>query len=179
MRIDAGGKQCPIPVIMAKNEPDQKIVVMTFSLNYSDFSMLLDFPLFIKNIFDFYAPPTITEFVYDVNDSISLDSRSESLSVMGPSTETEFTEFPGSLTLTKPGVYTVSQTPISGEEVIENFYVQVPTSESNVAETDTVLLNPYFVEVEDNVDQDLLLYFALALVALLFIEWWLQSREHF
>lgn len=167
------------PVIMAKNEPNQKIVVMTFSLNYSDFSMLLDFPLFIKNIFDFYAPPTITEFVYDVNDSISLDSRSESLSVMGPSTETEFTEFPGSLTLTKPGVYTVSQTPISGEEVIENFYVQVPTSESNVAETDTVLLNPYFVEVEDNVDQDLLLYFALALVALLFVEWWLQSREHF
>jgi hypothetical protein len=48
-----------------------------------------------------------------------------------------------------------------------------------VAETDTVLLNPYFVEVEDNVDQDLLLYVALALVALLFVEWWLQSREHF
>ena len=36
-----------------------------------------------------------------------------------------------------------------------------------------------FAQEEEKADIDLLLYFALALVALLFVEWWLQSREQF
>ena len=40
----------------------------------------------------------------------------------------------------------------------------------------TTILNEY---QEEQADFDLLLYFALTLVALLFAEWWLQSREQF
>ena len=37
----------------------------------------------------------------------------------------------------------------------------------------------YAEKIDESFDYDLLLYFALALVALLFVEWWLQSREYF
>ena len=170
----------PAPVVMAKNEPDQKIVVMSFSLNYSNFSMLLDFPLFMYNIFQYYSPATLTDYVFEVNDEVSLNSRSEMLVVTDKDeNETEITTFPGTLTLTTPGLYTVTQTPIDGEKVTEYFFVKMPESECNIAEEIDTLSNPYYAEVEEKADLDLLLYFALSLVALLFVEWWLQTREQF
>ena len=167
------------PVVMAKNEPDQKILVMTFSLNFSDFSMLLEFPLFLSNALNYYIPATMTEYVFNVNESVKLNSRSEKLSVVGPMTNIEMTKFPGTVDLKKPGVYTVTQVPISGNKVVENFYVRIPAAESNTAAVEDVLTNPYFYEANENEDLDLLFYFAMALVILLFMEWWLQSRKQF
>ena len=88
-------------------------------------------------------------------------------------------DFPGSVSFKTPGCYTISQTPISGVETTEKFFVKMPEAECNIAEIADELVNPYFAVVEDEADFDLLLYFALALVALLFAEWWLQSREQF
>ena len=167
------------PVVMAKNEPTQKILVMTFSLNYSDFPMLLEFPLLLSNAFNYYIPSTMEEHVFNVNESIALNSRSEQLNVMGPKTEVVMTEFPGTVDLKTPGVYTVTQMPISGKEVVENFYVRIPAGESNTAAVEDALTNPYFYEEEGIGDRDLVFYFALALIALLFIEWWLQLRKQF
>lgn len=175
----SGGERLA-PVVMAKNEPDQKIVVMSFSLNYSNFAMLLDFPLFMYNIFQYYSPSTLTEYVFEVNDEVSLNSRSEMLVVTDQEdNETEISTFPGTLTLKTPGLYAVSQTPIDGEKVTEYFFVKMPESECNIAEEIDTLDNPYFAAVEEKADIDLLLYFALSLVVLLFAEWWLQSREQF
>ena len=58
MSVMNGSQECP--VVMAKNEFDQKIAIISFSLNYSNFSMLLDFPLFMYNLFEFYSPSTMT-----------------------------------------------------------------------------------------------------------------------
>ena len=86
-------------------------------------------------------------------------------------------EFPASVKLVTPGIYTLSQTIISGEDVVENFYVKVPAEESHINLVEDVLTNPYFM-IDDQVDDlDLLLYFAIALVTLLFAEWWLKTRE--
>ncbi len=167
------------PVFMVKNEPFQKIAVMSFSLNYSNLPVILEFPLLMYNLIEYYVPSTVTEYVFDINETVELNSRSDELSVVGPGTDLEFIEFPGVVHLTTPGVYTVTQTPISGEEIVENFYVKIPAEESNINSQEDVLLNPYFVEKEEIEDKDLLLYFAIALVALLFIEWWLQTREQF
>ena len=167
------------PIVMAKNEPDQKILVMTFSLNYSDFSMLLEFPLFLSNALNFYIPATMSEYVYDVNTSIKLNARSDKLNIDGPMTSIEMTKFPGTVDLQKPGVYTVTQVPISGNTVVENFYVRIPVAESNTAAVEDTLTNPYFYESTENDDLDLLFYFAMALVALLFLEWGLQARKQF
>ena len=86
-------------------------------------------------------------------------------------------EFPHTLALTEPGVYTVTQDLISGETVIESFYVKVASEESNITLVKDELENPYFYVEPESGNLDLLLYLAMALVAFLFIEWWLKSRE--
>ena len=172
----------PLPLFepLRMAEPDQKIVAMSFSLNYSNFSMLLEFPLFMYNVLEYYIPSTLTETVYEVNETVSLNSRSEFLLLTDPNnTETELRTFPDSILLKTPGLYKVSQTPISGEEVSEYFFVKLPAAESNINTSEDTLSNPFFVEREEIENQDLLLYFALALIALLFAEWWLQSKEQF
>ena len=131
------------------------------------------------NFIEYYVPSTVTQYVFDVNESINLGARSEELNVVGNGVDTVITEFPSDLLLVKPGVYTVSQTPISGEDIIENFYVKIPASESNIQGREDVLVNPYlFTDPVEN-NTDLILYFAIALVALLFCEWWLNVREQY
>jgi hypothetical protein len=69
---------------------------------------------------------------------------------------------------------------MSGKElIIENFYVRIPTEESNITrQVDSLPVTD--VEVETRVEfEDLLFYFAIALVALLFIEWLLQMKKNF
>ena len=167
------------PIMIVKNDPDQKIAVMSFSLNFTNLPLMLEFPLMMYNLIEYYIPSTVTEYVFDVNQSIDLGARSEELNVVGNGVDTTITEFPSNLLLVKPGVYTVSQTPISGEEVIENFYVKIPAYESNIMGREDVLTNPYLFTdpVQDNTD--LILYFAIALVVLLFCEWWLNIREQY
>ncbi|MBE6978276.1 MAG: VWA domain-containing protein [Ruminococcaceae bacterium] len=167
------------PVLIVKNEPEQKIAVLSFSLNYSNLPLMLEFPQMMYNLIEHYIPSTVTEYVFDVNESIDLGARSEELNVVGNGVDTTITEFPSNLLLVKPGVYTVSQTPISGVDIIENFYVKIPASESNIQGREDTLVNPYLYTdpVEDITD--LILYFAIALVVLLFCEWWLNIREQY
>ena len=167
------------PVMIVKNEPEQKIAVLSFSLNYSNLPLMLEFPQMMYNLIEHYIPSTVTEYVFDVNETIDLGARSEELNVVGNGVDTTITEFPSNLLLVKPGVYTVSQTPISGVDIIENFYVKIPASESNIQGREDALVNPYLYTdpVEDNTD--LILYFAIALVVLLFCEWWLNIREQY
>ena len=86
----------------------------------------------------------------------------------------------GSVTVNRPGTYTVTQTPLSGDELlIENFYVRIPEEQSNLTrQVDALPLAD--VEVETRIEfEDLMFYFAIALVALLFIEWMLQIKKNF
>jgi len=167
------------PVVIVKNDPDQKIAVMSFSLNYSNLAVMLEFPMMMYNFIEYFVPSTVTEYVFDVNESIDLGARSEELYVVGNGVDTTITEFPSNLLLVKPGVYTVSQTPISGVDVIENFYVKIPASESNINTQKDELAKPYFYTAPAESNTDLILYFAIALVALLFAEWWLHTREQY
>ena len=172
-----GGNDGEDPLLLVKNEAHSKMVVMPFSLNYSNFSMLLEFPLMVYNIIEYFAPSTITEYVFDINESLTLKARGETLELVGQGMELVMEEVPASVKLVTPGIYTLSQTIISGEDVVENFYVKVPAEESHINLVEDVLTNPYFM-IDDQVDDlDLLLYFAIALVTLLFAEWWLKTRE--
>ena len=165
------------PVVMVKDDPESKVVVMTFSMNYSNLAVKAEFPLLMYNIMNHFAPQTLDGFVFDVNETVVLNSRSDTLSIVGPNVSTEAEEFPLSMKLINTGIYTATQELLSGDSLIENFYVKLPASESNINLTVDTLTNPYFYQENDVSDIDLLLYFAIALVALLFIEWWLKSRE--
>jgi len=165
------------PLLLVKDDVDQKIVLMPFSVHYSNLVALPEFPLLLNNIINHFFKPTIEEFVYEPGDTVSLNARAETLDVIGPETELTFDELPAELSVSLPGIYTLTQVPISGMTVIENFFVKIPESESNIIMVEETLTNPYFFEEEQNSSVDLLFYFALAVVVLLFLEWWLKSRE--
>ena len=165
------------PLVMLKEDVDQTIIVMPFSLHYSNIALQPDFPLLMKNVVSYFFPVTLEEYVYDVNQNVTLNARGDTLNVVGPEVELELEAFPYDLKVTQPGTYTLTQTAMSGDLVIENFFVKIPAAESNIFAEEGVLTNPYFFEEKESVDVDLLFYFALAVVSLLFIEWWLKSRE--
>ncbi len=172
----------PMLLVKNKEEADQKVVVLPFSLNYSNLPVVLDFPLMMYNIVEYYLPSTITNYVYDVNESIELNARGEELTIQNAQgMNAVLTEFPNVIELTTPGVYEVTQTNLAGDLISESFYVKIPDEESNTNPVFDTLENPYFmvVEKEEVQNKDILLYFAIALVALLFAEWWLHTREQY
>ena len=170
-------RQGEYPMLLVKNEIDAKIVVLPFSLHYSNLILTPEFPMLMLNMMNYFFPTTTDRFVFEAGETVELNSRGHALEVTGPGLELTLKEFPGELTVKKPGTYTLIQYPISGKPVVESVYVKIPAAESNIRSTEGVLENPYFYSDSDAMNIDLLFYFALTMVALLFIEWWLKSRE--
>jgi hypothetical protein len=166
------------PIALIRNESACKIMVFTFSLHFSNLAMTPEFPVIMRNAVEQFIPTTFEKDVYNVYDKVDLNSRSPMLNVSGPTMAEIFEEFPASIYANDPGLYTVSQTPISGIQVVENFFVTMPDEQSNIDPLEDRLTNPYYPPVEANPDMDMVFYFALALVLLGFAEWWLKSRDH-
>ena len=166
------------PLLLLKDDIDQKIMVLPFSLHYSNLALTMEFPLLLRNMVNHFFPVMLEDYVYQINDTVTVNARTNLLEVDGPGgTQLEFESFPAQWVVTAPGTYTMTLNAFSGTPVIESVYVQIPASESNINSTEDVLVNPYFFTTDDVEIADLLFYLALALVALLFIEWWLKSRE--
>lgn len=165
------------PAFLIKNEVNSKIAVLSFSLNYSDFPMLFEFPIVMFNFFNYYFPATVSSNLLQVGDTLELNMRGKDMKVTYPGGEIVPDSYPAKVQLSVPGLYTVTQEVISGESVSNNVYVKIAASESNVKREYDTLTKPYVPKDDKTEDLDLLIYFASALVALLFIEWWLQSRD--
>lgn len=169
------------PVFFVKNEASTKIGVMTFSLNTSTLNAAFQFPVIIANFIDYYFPVTLESNAYDVYDSVELNARGNNLKVFDSyNKEWEPTDaLSASFVAYEPGTYTVMQDLISGETQSEKFYVRIASSQSNIVNTEDVLTNPNVIKQDKFTYDDLLVYLAAAVVALLFIEWILQSRAGF
>ena len=166
------------PVLLVKETEEEKVVLMSFSVNRSDISLLVDFPILFYNMFEYFIPSTLTEYSFDVQDEIKLNARSKSLKVESINGFTQTLEsFPSKLMLTVPGSYTVKQTPMSGMEVSESFFVRIPESESNIARVEESMHELIVPKKNSTANLDLLIYFAAALVALLFLERFLHNQE--
>lgn len=165
------------PLMLLREEESSKILVLPFSMHYSNLALTLDFPILLYNMLGHYFPTTLEEYVYEVNDPIKVNARSNLLEIEGPGTQKDFSEFPAEWVAHMPGTYTLMQNPFSGDFVIESIYVKIPAEESNINLTEDVLDTPYFYTEADSEAMDLLFYLALAAVLLLFFEWWLKSRE--
>ena len=168
------------PVILAKDEPEAKVVVWAFDLNYSNLCAMPDFSFLMYNMFNHYIPTTIPSNAFEIGDTVELNARGSDLKVVGNGIDYAMEGKTGSITVTRPGTYTVTQMPMSGEELlIENFYVRIPQEQSNLTRQVDALPSSD-VEVETRIEfEDLLFYFAIALVSLLFIEWALQIKKNF
>ncbi|MDE7108046.1 MAG: hypothetical protein K2O39_06955, partial [Clostridiales bacterium] len=166
------------PVFICKNTADEKIAVMTFSTAYSDIAVSFEFPTLIYNMFEYFIPSTFTQYIFDVNDQITFKARGTELELSSGGVTETIKEFPKNYSLTRVGSYTTSQTIFGVKNAItENFFVKIPAEESNIGLVVDLMPGSVVKPVPAMSFDDLLVYFAAALVALLFVEWWLQSRS--
>ena len=166
------------PVILAKNEPEAKVVVWAFDLNFSNLIAIPDFSFMMYNMFNYYIPTTMSSSAFEIGDTVKLTCRGSELKVSGNGEERAFEGMTGELVVSRPGTYTVTQKPMKGEElIIENFFVRIPNVESNITKQVDELP---MIDVDRQVEiefEDLLFYFAIGLVTLMFAEWYLQSKK--
>lgn len=162
------------PVLMVKDDEDAKIIVAPFSLHMSNLPIRKEMFTLMYNLFEHFIPATVEGNAFEVNESIVLHSRGDAIEINGIET---ITEFPATLKLSLPGTYTLTQKTFFDKEVVENIFVRMPASESNIKVKKDVLSNPYPYLTDNDFYRDLAVYVAAALVALLFIEWLLQARE--
>ena len=76
-----------------------------------------------------------------------------------------------------PGTYTLKQTVFSGETITEKIFVKIPNKESNLSNEGEKLTDLYSYERIGDYFKDLLLLFAIALTALVFVEWLIRSHD--
>ena len=166
------------PTLLLRDDEKAKIAVMAFSMHYSNIAISKDFPILMYNLFEHFFPATVKGNAFEVNENVALNARGEELFVtLGDKLVQTFTEFPTVLQVSTPGTYELTQTTFSGKNVTESIYVKIPAIESNIWYKAEGIDNPYAERNEEDFFKDLMVYIAAALVALLFIEWWLQSRE--
>ena len=165
------------PVFLVRNEETAKTAVFTFRLGMSTLSVAPEFPLLVYNLFEYYLPATVGKNVFAVGEEINVNARGPVLTVAGPGVREDLDEFPAKLEFSQPGTYTLSQTLISDETVTDYIYVRIPAEQSNICRVEHVLEAPYAEKNDGLLDTDLMIWFAVALVALIVAEWVLQARE--
>ena len=167
-----------LPALLVKAEEGERVVVMPFSLHYSNLAILKDFPLLMYNMFEYFFPITVSGSSFEVNENISLNARGNELYVSFGDDNTEmYNQFPCTLKLNMPGTYVLTQTTFAGKDVTESIYVKIPEKESNIWGVEEALSDPYTNLEQEDFFKDLLLYVAIALVTLLFAEWWLKGQD--
>lgn len=169
------------PVMIAQDSGPEKVVIMPFSLHYSNLPILKEFPLVMNNIFNYYFPLAVGSKQVDANKEIVVNGRGEALEVVRVEGDIQygyFEQFPQKIKLDIPGSYLIDQATYYGHTLSEYVFVRVPESESNIFTLEETLNNPF---KEKNISEyygDLMLYFAIALVSLVFIEWLLQCKAN-
>lgn len=167
-----------MPVVGCCNRDDKKIAVMGFSLNKSNIVREYDFMLFLSNLFGYYFPNTVEKYSFEVGEEITVNARGPKVGIKG--TDTVFDKFPATIpaftysqtvTLTQDSYYDENYPDIS-------IYVRLPAEESNIWRVEDELSDPFAEIVQEVETQNLIIWFAAALTALLLAEWWLQSREN-
>lgn len=165
------------PMLLVKKDETSRVAVMCFSLHYSNLPLLVEFPLMMYNMFEYFLPSTVNGNAFETQEPISVNSRGTTLTVTGYETDLTLDTFPSELKLNTPGSYTLSQTTFADKVVSETIYVRAPRAESNIFAEDGALDSPYYEIDETDYYSDLLLYLAATLVALILIEWYLQHKD--
>ncbi len=164
-------------VFVAKNTEDSKVAVLSLDLNYSNLSLLYEFPVMMSNLFDYFLPSTVSETVYDVAQTIEVDGRGHSLEISGDGYSLSVKDTPYAVSLSSPGSYTISQKLLSGKTAETKLFVKVPASESDFSAVKDMIPGLFSLEKKGFSYEDLLLYLSLALVVLFIAERILYSRE--
>ncbi len=166
-------------MVLAKDSDTEKVVVINCAINYSLFNVQYDFTLFMLNVFTHFSPATMERSIYEVGETISFTPRGMNFTVQNDMGDEQAISEEMTLKLTDPGLYLAMQETLRIDEnriAMENFFVKIPAIESNISKEVLALPRISIQEALEDTFEDLLVYFASALVALLFVEWFLHSR---
>ena len=166
------------PVMLVKNTGSQKVIVMPFSINMSNF-YARELMTFIYNMVNYFMPYTLEGYDYTIGESAAVDCKGVSISVRSESGVTStLSRFPTQYTFTDIGTYTfTTRFGLEKDNEIRKVYVHMPSTESslfNMSEIRILLNNE---EITDEMGTDIFLYFAIAILVLLAVEWFLQFKE--
>ena len=174
------------PALLFKDDPAFKVAVLTFSLHFSNLPLRSEFPLLMDNVFNYVFKPATDKYSYEVNEKVRLDCTGDSLTVTGANVEVKYSTFPNEYKVTMIGAYTITQ-PVSflGNDedgkvktFVDTIFVHVNEGELNIFAVYDDLFDPFGSRVPIDYHKDLLLYLAIALVAILFIEWILKITDN-
>ena len=166
------------PVMLVKNTGSQKVVVMPFSINMSNFYGR-ELMTFMYNLVNYFMPYTLTDYDYTIGESAAVDCKGVSVSVRSErGTTSTISRFPTKYTFSEIGTYTfTTRFELEKDNEIRKVYVHMPSSESslfNMSEFRILMNNE---EVTGEMGTDIFLYFAIAMLVLLAVEWCLQFKE--
>ncbi len=164
--------------------------VLAFPLEYSNLGVTYNMPLLAHNMFKFSVNRIVSEHFYQVGETISLHAKSNTAKVELVHNGNKDVFAVDALRagvkykLETAGVYTVITTDNSGNETTLSFIARIADSESNFAIKYNISLGEKIGEegVSQKVsrnNKDISIYFAIALLALLVIEWGVQYREQY
>ena len=72
-----------VPMLSVKDVESSKVVLMSFSLHYSNLPILLEFPMLVKNTFDYFFPATVSGNAFSVGEKVEVNSMGQKLSISG------------------------------------------------------------------------------------------------
>lgn len=168
------------PVLLLNDGEYEKVIVALFDIEWSNTALTIYWAYFMKNIIETYLPPTTIGNAFEVGQEITVKARGNSVTVSQNSGANErvLTGFPATLRLDTPDTYRLSQINYFSNEVPDYYiFVKIPSAESNISADGITLKAIYRETARDNAYDDLLVYFAAAMLALLFTEWFLQTQE--
>ena len=168
------------PILFINDGEYEKVIVALFDLEWSNIGLTVDWTYFIQNIFQIYMPPIAVGNAFEVGQEILVRARGNSVTVSRNSGADErvLTGFRATVRLDTPDTYRLSQTSYFMEDLPDHYiFVKIPSAESNISADGITLRALYRETVDDGAYQDLMVYFAAAMLALLFTEWFLQTQE--
>lgn len=167
------------PVLFAKKQGASQVVIMPFSVNQSNV-YLGALPMLFYNIIDYYMPLTLEEFAFEINQSVTLNCKGAIIEVTDPAGDKvdELRDFPVEYQLDKIGVYRFTTVfALNKNNEVRRVYVRPPMSESSLFKVADLGLSLDNDDIYAEHMKDMFLIFAIIMVALLFVEWWLQYKD--
>ncbi len=165
------------PVLLVKNTPSSKMIVLPFSINMSDFYGD-QFQIFLYNLVNYFMPTTLDKFDFNLGEKVQFNCKGESIEVEHNEKVQNFVEFPAELTFDDIGTYTFTTTfGLNKEDEVRRAYVHVSTAESNLFETSDFRINLNAKELDgESQGRDFFIWFAVLSLILMVIEWYLQFK---
>ncbi len=167
------------PLLLVRNSSREKIVVLPFSINQSNVSYFRDFETLLYNLINYYMPITLSQYSFELEESTGVNCKGETLYVESESGKSfTLNDFPSSVTFSETGTYTLTtRFGYAKEDEVRKVFVRLSPKESSIFNVEDLNMDIQNGEATGISRKDLLVYFAAVIVALLFIEYWLQFKD--